>query len=105
MSSMLGALVLASVTWPTLPPSYLDLPAQHTRHAALFSNGVPEFNRLVLGGVDEVQSHAMLGGGYFIGVKANPPESPIGYTLRLEGRALLDPPRTTSFCTGASYGA
>ncbi|HJP82160.1 MAG TPA: hypothetical protein VJ835_01540 [Fimbriimonadaceae bacterium] len=102
---MLGVLILASVSWPTLPPSYLDLPAQHTHHAALFSNGVPEFNRLVLRGVDEVQSHAMLGGGYFIGVKANPPESPIGYTLRLEGRPLLDPPRTSSFCTGASYGA
>ena len=101
---MIAALV-ALGTWHILPPEILDLPAQHTRHAALFSKGVPEFNKLVLKGVDEAQSNAMLGGGYFIGIKAKPTESPIGYPLCLQGKPLLDPPRPTSFCTGASYAA
>lgn len=98
---ILASLALAS--WYVLPPEMLDLPAQHTRHAALFSKGAPEFNRLVLSAVDEVQSSAMLGGGYFIGIKAKPTESPIGYPLCLNGAPLLEPTRSTSFCTGASY--
>ena len=45
------------------------------------------------------------GGGYFANVKASPAESPIGYALKLFGRPLLDPPRTTSYCSGSSYAA
>ncbi|MBC8066611.1 MAG: hypothetical protein H7Y17_17405 [Chlorobia bacterium] len=100
---VLAALVIGA--WYVLPPSYLDLPIQHTRHEALFSRDAPIFNRFVLKGVDDVQSTAMLGGGYFIGIKAKPTESPIGYPLCLKGDSLLNPPRTTSFCTGASYAA
>ena len=37
--------------------------------------------------------------------KAKPTESPIGYPLTLCGRRLLDPPRRTSYCSGASYAA
>jgi len=99
------AVLAALGYWYVLPPEILDLPAHHTQHAALFSKGAPEFNRLVLAGVDEAQRNAMLGGGYFIGIKALPTESPIGYPLTLKGQPLLDPPRSTSFCTGASYAA
>jgi hypothetical protein len=101
---MIAALVLLG-SWHVLPAEILDMPAQHTRHAAVFSKGVPEFNKLVLKGVDAAQSNAMLGGGYFIGIKAEPTESPVGYPLCLLGKSLLDPPRPTSFCTGASYAA
>jgi hypothetical protein len=100
---ILAAIALAS--WYVLPPEMLDLPAQHMRHAGLFGGKAPEFNKLILQGVDEVQSQAMLGGGYFIGIKAQPTESPIGYPLCLNGSPLVAPPRSTSFCTGASYAA
>ena len=101
---MIAALVVLG-SWHVLPPQILEVPAQHTRHAELFSRGAPEFNKLVLMGVDKAQSNAMLGGGYFIGIKAVPTESPIGYPLRLLGKPLMNPPRPTSFCTGASYAA
>ena len=42
-------------------------------------------------------------GGYFTGVHAQPAESPIGYPLKLFGQSLLNPPRGTSYCSGASY--
>ena len=34
-----------------------------------------------------------------------PTESPVGYPLSLFGAPLLDPPRTTSYCSGSTYGA
>ncbi len=92
-------------TWYVLPPEVLSLPAQHTHHAAVFGKGAYGFNKHVLEGIDKAQQNAMLGGGYFIGVEAVPTESPIGYPLALKGASLIDPPRTTSFCTGASYAA
>jgi hypothetical protein len=79
--------------------------AHHTRHADLFANGVPRNNIAVLQAIDKVQATAMDGGGYFIGVKAQPPESPIGYELKLFGKSLLNPPRKTSYCSGSSYSA
>lgn len=77
----------------------------HLSHARRYGADVPAFNRLVLRGVDIVQSHQCTGGGYFIGIKAQPTESPIGYELQLGNQSLLAPPRTTSFCSGASYSA
>ena len=47
----------------------------------------------------------MDGGGYFTGIKADPPESPIGYGLTLFDKPLLNPPRRTSYCSGATYTA
>jgi len=52
-----------------------------------------------------VQATAPDGGGYFIGLKAKPAESPIGYPLALLGKPLLDPPRTSSYCSGSTYTA
>jgi hypothetical protein len=80
-------------------------PAHHVRHAELFSRGVDGINLQVLKAVDKVQATAMDGGGYFTGVHATPAESPIGYELKLFGRPLLSPPRTTSYCSGSSYTA
>lgn len=93
------------IGWYVLPPTTLELPTQHRRHVEVFGSDAPGFNRLVLAGIDQVQGSAPDGGGYFIGIKAKPTESPIGYPLTLCGRRLLDPPRRTSYCSGASYAA
>lgn len=79
--------------------------AQHTRHFERFGNGLPEANQAVLKGIDIVQATAMDGGGYFIGITANPPESPIGYDLKLGSHPLIEAPRSTSYCSGSSYSA
>lgn len=77
----------------------------HTRHAEIFGKYVEGINYKVLQAIDVVQATAPDGGGYFANIKADPPESPIGYELKLFGRSLLNPPRTTSYCSGASYAA
>jgi hypothetical protein len=83
------------------------LPAHHTQHVDAFGDGAAglPFNLAVLRAVDKVQASAPDGGGYFIGVHAKPPESPIGYELNLFGKAILSPPRTTSYCSGSAYSA
>ncbi len=82
-----------------------QLPVFHTRHEELFGKDAPVFNRSILAGVDRVQKSAPDGGGYFIGVKADPPESPIGYDIQFGSRLILKAPRTTSYCSGSSYSA
>lgn len=77
----------------------------HTRHVELFGRYVRGYNRHVLEGVDKVTATAPDGGGYFIGIRAQPPESPVGYDIALFGNPLLEAPRTTSYCSGASYAA
>ena len=113
LALLAAPLLAASTTQPTrddgtrylLTSDQLAAGKHHTRHAELFSRGMDGFNVLVLRGIDKVQASAPEGGGYFIGVKATPPESPIGYELRLWDRPLLKPPRGTSYCSGASYAA
>jgi len=83
----------------------LSAGAHHRRHAQLFGGELSGYNVLVLRAIDKVQSTAPDGGGYFIGIKAKPAESPIGYRLRLFDRALLEPPRTSSYCSGSTYTA
>ena len=87
------------------PPALLAAGPHHVRHLELLGQGLPRINREVLAAVDRVQATAMDGGGYFVGVKADPPESPIGYPLRLKGAPMLAPARTTSYCSGSSYTA
>lgn len=97
--------------YPTLSTSnYTELSAgdlaggyHHTRHEELFGDKVSGFNSYIIEAMDIVQATAPSGGGYFADQDAIPYESPIGYELSLFGNALIDPPRTTSFCTGASY--
>ena len=83
-----------------------DVPTmrQHLNHEAMFKKYVGGYNLAVLKAIDIVQSHAMDGGGYFTGMNSKPTESPIGYQLNLFQKPLLDPPRTTSYCSGSSYG-
>lgn len=96
-------LVLAALAFA--PQALVDAGPHHTRHLELLGKGLPRINREVLAAVDRVQATAPDGGGYFIGIKAVPAESPIGYPLKLKGAAMLTPPRTTSYCSGSSYSA
>lgn len=83
----------------------LSLGAHHTNHDEIFGKYVKGYNSVVLKAIDSVQATAPEGNGYFIGIKADPPESPIGYDLELFGRQLLKAPRKTSYCSGSSYTA
>ena len=91
--------------WFVLSKSDVAAGTYHTRHAEIFGKYAPGYNKYILQGIDKVQATALEGGGYFTGIKAVPTESPIGYRLKLGKRALLDPPRSTSYCSGSSYAA
>lgn len=92
-------------SWYVLTPDQLPPATQNTTHLARFGDSVDGYNRYVLRAIDKAQATAMDGGGYFIGIKADPPESPMGYALSLMGKPLLDPPRHSSYCSGATYTA
>ena len=91
--------------WFLLNKDDIAAGAHHTRHAEIFGKYVKGYNHYVLQAIDKVQATAMDGGGYFIGIKTVPTESPIGYKLKLFDRPLLEPPRTTSYCSGVTYSA
>ena len=91
--------------WFLLNKADIAAGAHHTRHAEIFGKYVQGYNDYALQAIDKVQATAMDGGGYFIGIKAVPTESPIGYKLKLFDRPLLEPPRTTSYCSGSTYAA
>ena len=92
-------------TWFVLKKEDLKAGTHHTHHAEIFGKYVSGYNKFVLKGIDIVQAHALDGGGYFAGIHATPPESPIGYELKLFGKSLLKPQRTTSYCSGSTYAA
>jgi len=81
----------------------ISVGAHHTKHAEIFGKYISGYNKIILKAIDSVQSTAMDGGGYFIGVTAEPPESPVGYNVKLFDRQLLKAPRKTSYCSGSSY--
>jgi len=87
-------------TQPALENSH---PAHHLHHFDLFAAHTTPINQAILRAIDKVQSTALDGGKYFIGIHATPAESPIGYPLRLYNSPLLDPPRKSSYCSGATY--
>ncbi len=91
--------------WLLLKSEDLSPDAQNLNHLKNFGKYAKGYNLAVLRAVDSVQSHAMNGGGYFIGKDSTPTESPIGYELKLFGNSLINPPRTTSYCSGSSYTA
>lgn len=91
--------------WFILKKEDLAGGTHHTRHAEIFGKYVTGYNAWVLQAIDKVQATAVEGGGYFTGIKAVPTESPVGYALTLFGKPLLAPPRTTSYCSGATYAA
>ena len=79
--------------------------SHNTNHLKIFGKYTSSYNKAVLDAIDKVQATAPDGGGYFTGVKADPPESPIGYDLSLLGKKLLHLKRKTSYCSGATYSA
>jgi hypothetical protein len=87
------------------PDSLVAAGAHHMSHFKLLHRNIPKYNQLILSAIDLVQEREPDGGGYFVGIKANPPESPIGYPLALFDQELLTPPRSTSYCSGATYTA
>jgi len=93
------------VAFYVLPPTYFAEPSHHIHHFDLLGKDAPGYNKYVLAAIDQVQSHAPDGGGYFAGVTAVPAESPIGYPVCLFGSPLLVPPRPSSYCSGSSYTA
>lgn len=88
-----------------LKKSELNMPSHNLLHEKFFSKHAVGYNNFVLQGIDKVQSTTLDGGGYFIGLKADPPESPIGYDLEFMGNRLIKAPRSSSYCSGASYTA
>ncbi len=91
--------------WLFLDSTDLRLGKHHTQHNEIFGKYACGYNKYILEAIDSIQSKFPDGGGYFIGLKADPPESPIGYDLSLFGKPLLKAPRTTSYCSGSSYAA
>lgn len=89
--------------WLILAPEDLQAGIHHTRHAEIFGKYISGYNKYILQSIDQVQATAPDGGGYFTGITAQPPESPVGYALSLFGKPLLEPPRPTSYCSGATY--
>ncbi|MBD3291180.1 hypothetical protein GF337_20430 [candidate division KSB1 bacterium] len=87
----------------------LALMPHHVRHYEIFGKYVEDFNNginiAILKGIDIVQSHAPEGGGYFTGITAVPTESPVYYNLELYDRPLIEVPRNSSYCSGATYAA
>ncbi|MCC6546707.1 hypothetical protein IT570_06015 [Candidatus Sumerlaeota bacterium] len=92
-------------SWFYLDAKDITSGPHHLNHGKIFGKYVDGYNRTILEAIDTVQAHQPDGGGYFIGVKAKPPETPVGYELSLFGRPLLKPTRTTSYCSGSSYTA
>jgi len=96
-------------SWLVLNNEDLAAGAHHLRHTEIFGKYVEGFNRginrAILQGIDTVQSKALDGGGYFTGIKAVPTESPVYYNLKLFRRPLIEAPRHSSYCSGATFSA
>lgn len=87
----------------TLSKEEISDTAQYLNHYKVFSKYASGYNLEVLKAIDKVQAHAMDGGTYFIGLKADPPESPVNYELKLGDKSLVIPPRKSSYCSGSTY--
>jgi len=97
----------------TLPETGIEIiyksagpfPRKHTSHEKIFSENVSDYNRYILRAIDKIQGQAMNGGGYYTNKQDKSKESPIGYPLKIFNYPLINPPRTTSYCTGATFAA
>jgi len=90
--------------WYFLSDSQRSQDVHNIKHFFDYGADAPNYNKAVLQGIDKVMATAPNGGGYFVGLRANPPESPLGYDLKFGKYSLLTPPRSTSYCSGSSYG-
>ena len=91
-------------SWYFVSASQRAQDSHNCQHFLNYGADAPNYNEFVLRGIDKVMGTAPNGGGYFVGLKAQPPESPLGYELKLGTYSLLTPPRPTSYCSGSSYG-
>jgi hypothetical protein len=82
-----------------------SLPRKHTSHEKIYSEHAPDYNRIILKAIDKIQGQAITGGGYYTNLNDKSKESPIGYPLKIFNYPLIKPPRTTSYCTGATFAA
>ncbi len=60
-------------------------------------------NGAVISEIESLQKKLPNGGGYFMGIKADPMECPVGLPLEFCGNALLSPTRSSSYCSGVTY--
>lgn len=101
--------LIESEKWCVLEQSDLKMGTHHTKHFEALGKYVEGFNQeinsRILQAIDRVQAHAMDGGGYFIGKNEVPTESPVFYNLQLFNRPLIEVPRQSSYCSGATYTA
>lgn len=72
-------------------------------HSAGRMNASAPLNGAILAEMQQMQMMLPNGGGYFMGIKADPMECPIGLPIEFCGRPLLTPTRTTSYCSGVTY--
>jgi hypothetical protein len=72
-------------------------------HSVGRMNASAPFNGAILAEVQKMQRMLPNGGGYFMGIKADPMECPIGLPIEFCGRPLLTPTRPTSYCSGVTY--
>jgi len=85
--------------------SDLEAGTHHLKHAEIFAKYTNGYNLKILEAIDIVQATALDGGGYFASIKAVPPESPVGYPLKIFSEVLFSPQRATSYCSGSTYAA
>lgn len=75
----------------------------NNKHFDYYQDDAPFFNKVILKAIDKVQSKGPDGGGYFIGITANPPEAPVNYSLSLFNQPLWKSVRKSSYCSGSTY--
>lgn len=88
-----------------LTKSLMPQSGKHTSHETIFNEYAPDYNRYILRAIDKIQGQAQDGGGYYTNKIDKSRESPIGYPLKIFNFTLIQPPRTTSYCTGATFAA
>jgi len=59
-------------SWFILKKEDVSNGAYHTKHAEVFGKYISGYNTYILKAIDSVQFTAMDGGGYFIGIAADP---------------------------------
>ncbi|MBN1155573.1 hypothetical protein JXB12_11705 [candidate division KSB1 bacterium] len=100
---------IVATNWLVIDDIGPEHEAHHVQHWDKFGKYVRNFNNgineAILKGIDIVQSHAPDGGKYFTGIHAVPTESPVNYNLKLFCKELIKMPRSSSYCSGATYAA
>jgi hypothetical protein len=100
-----GIFVLSETGINVIYKSTGSLPRKHTSHEKIFSEKAFDYNRYILKAIDKIQGQAINGGGYYTNKQDKSKESPIGYPLKIFSHPLINPPRSTSYCTGATFAA